>query len=71
MGGFVVHEVAADVEVRVGRASHACAVTGGEMAVELLWQAACRRIGVDGVGQLFDGRVFSADSIARASSSDI
>jgi hypothetical protein len=60
--GFVVHEVAADLVVRIGRAMPELPpVTDQE--VERLWQAASRRIAAGGAGQLFNGRVFSADTI--------
>src|SRR5262245_43098769 len=61
--GFIVHEIAADVTVRVA----------GEMPnlppdvdaeVEHLWQQAIRRVAEGGAGRLFNGRVFSADHIS-------
>jgi hypothetical protein len=60
--GFVVHEVAADVAVRVGRVMPTLS-PATELAVERLWQAASRRVAVGGAGLLFNGRVFSADTI--------
>jgi hypothetical protein len=60
--GFVVHEVAADVEVRIGRAMPKLP-PDTELAVERLWQAASRRVAAGGAGRLFNGRVFSADTI--------
>jgi len=60
--GFVVHEIAADVAVRVGRAMPELS-PGTELVVERLWQAASRRASAGGAGQLFNGRVFSADHI--------
>jgi hypothetical protein len=62
LGGFVVHEVAADLEVRIGRAMPALP-SETELAVERLWQAASLRVSAGGAGQLFNGRVFSADTI--------
>jgi len=60
--GFVVHEVAADVEVRVVRAMPELS-PDTDAAVEELWQAASRRVAAGGAGRLFNGRVFSADTI--------
>ncbi len=62
MDGFVVHEVSADVEVRIGRAMPGLS-PDTELAVERLWQAASRRVAAGGAGRLFNGRVFSADTI--------
>jgi hypothetical protein len=62
VGGFVVHEVAADVLVRIGRAMPELP-PDTELAVEQLWQAASRRAAVGGAGLLFNGLVFSADTI--------
>ena len=62
MEGFVVHEVAARVEVRIGRAMPKLP-PDTELAVERLWQAASRRVAAGGAGRLFNGRVFSADTI--------
>jgi len=60
--GFVVHEVAPDIVVRIGRAMPDLpAVVDRE--VERLWQAASRRVAAGGAGQMFNGRVFSADVI--------
>ena len=62
MDGFVVHEVAADLVVRIGRAMPELPATT-DREVEQLWQAACRRAAAGGAGQLFNGRVCSADTI--------
>jgi 8-oxo-dGTP pyrophosphatase MutT (NUDIX family) len=59
--GFVVHEVAADVVVRVVRAMPELPAAV-DREVERLWQAASRRVAADGAGQMFNGRVFSADT---------
>jgi len=59
---FVVHEVAADVVVRVGRAMPDLPAAG-DQEVERLWQAASRRVATGGAGRMFNGRVFSADAI--------
>jgi hypothetical protein len=61
--GFVVHEVAADIVVRVGRAMPDLPPAVAS-EVERLWQAASRRVAAGGAGQMFNGRVFSADVIA-------
>ena len=60
--GFVVHEVAPEVVVRVGRAMPDLPGTV-DRDVERLWQAASRRVAAGGAGRLFNGRVFSVDAI--------
>jgi len=63
MNGFVVHELAAGLHVRVVRPMPDLpAVLDSE--VEALWRAACARVAAGGAGALFNGRVFSADTIA-------
>ena len=47
-----------------GRASHAGLPNHLDHEVERLWQAACRRMAASGAGKLFNGRVFSADTIS-------
>ena len=64
MDGFVVHELAVGVEVRVMRTMPELP-PNVDAAVERLWQAACRRMEAGGAGRLFNGRVFSADTIDR------
>ena len=64
MDGFVVHELAVGVEVRVTRAMPELP-PNVDAAVERLWQEACRRMEAGGAGRLFNGRVFSADTIGR------
>ncbi len=64
MDGFVVHELAPDVEIRVTRAMPQLPPEV-DAAVERLWQAACDRMAAGGAGRLFNGRVFSADCISR------
>jgi len=61
--GFVVHEVAADVAVRVVRQMPDLP-RALDQEVERLWQAACERAATDGAGRLFNGRVFSVDRFA-------
>ncbi len=63
MDRFVTHELAADVRVRVGRAMPGLP-DHLDHEVEWLWQAACRRVAAGGAGRLFNGRVFSADTIS-------
>ena len=65
MDGFVVHEIAADVVVRVTRPMPDLS-PALDQAVERLWRAACQRVSSGGAGQLFNGRVFSADRITRS-----
>jgi hypothetical protein len=61
--GFVVHEVAADVAVRVAREMPDLP-EALDCEVERLWKAACERVAAGGAGRLFNGRVFSVDSFA-------
>jgi hypothetical protein len=60
--GFVVHEVAPDIVVRVGRAMPELPAAV-DREVERLWRAACARVAAGGAGRMFNGRVFSADVI--------
>jgi hypothetical protein len=60
--GFVVHDVAAEVVVRIRRAMPELSPET-EAAVERLWQAASHRVAAGGAGRLFNGRVFSIDAI--------
>jgi hypothetical protein len=60
--GFVVHEVAPNIVVRIGRAMPDLPAAA-DREVERLWQAASRRVAAGGAGQMFNGRVFSADVI--------
>ena len=62
MEGFVVHEVAPDLVVRIDRAMPGLAVAV-DREVERLWRKACRRVAAGGAGRMFDRRVFSADVI--------
>lgn len=62
VGGFVVHEAAADIELRIGRAMPELPAAV-DREVERLWQAASRRVAAGGAGRMFNGRVFSADAI--------
>ena len=62
VGGFVVHEAAADIELHIGRAMPELPAAV-DREVERLWQAASRRVAAGGAGRMFNGRVFSADAI--------
>ncbi len=62
MDGFVVHEVAPDIVVRIGRAMSDLPAAV-EREVERLWRAARERVAAGGAGPMFNGRVFSADVI--------
>lgn len=59
---FIVHEVAADVVVRIVRAMPKLAAAV-DREVERLWRAATERVAAGGAGRMFNGRVFSADVI--------
>jgi hypothetical protein len=61
--GFVVHEVVADIAVRVVRSMPDLPVAL-DCEVERLWQVACKRVAAGEAGRLFNGRVFSVDSFA-------
>jgi hypothetical protein len=60
---WLVHDLAAGVHVRVVRPMPALSPEH-DAEVERLWQAAASRVAAGGVGALFNGRIFSADSIA-------
>jgi hypothetical protein len=60
--GFVVHEVAPDIVVRIGRAMPELPAAV-DREVERLWRAACERVAAGGAGRMFNGRVLSADVI--------
>jgi hypothetical protein len=62
VAGFVVHEVASDVVVRVARDMPELPATV-DRQVERLWQTAIRRVAAGGAGRMFNGREFSADVI--------
>jgi hypothetical protein len=62
VNGFVVHEVAADVAVRVARPMAALSATL-DREVERLWQMTNERVAAGGAGRMFNGRVFSADVV--------
>jgi hypothetical protein len=63
MQPFVVHPINADLEVRITRSMpplHAAL----EARIDALWATASARVAAGGAGRLFNGRVFSIDSIA-------
>ena len=62
MAAFIVHSVGQDVEVRITREMPALAAML-EARIETLWIQALARVAASGAGQLFNGRVFSVDTI--------
>lgn len=64
MDGFTVHELAADVTVRITREMEPLPAAL-DAKVETLWRRAALRVEAGGAGRLFNGRVFSASVIAR------
>lgn len=60
--GFLVHDIAPDVTARVTRIMPPLPPEL-DTRVEALWQAAIRRVEQGGAGRLFNGQVFSADTI--------
>ena len=63
MDDFVVHNVQPDLRVIVTR-DMAPLPPALDAEVEDLWRTACARVAAGGAGALFNGRVFSADTIA-------
>ena len=59
---FQVHEIAPTLRVRLAGAMLALPAAV-DRRVEALWQAAIDRVAAGGAGRLFNGRVFSADTI--------
>lgn len=59
---FIVHELTAALSVRVTRPMPGLP-TALDAEVEALWRTACARVAAGGAGALFNGRVFSADTI--------
>lgn len=60
MNGFIVHDLAPDVTVRVTRAMPDLPASL-DAEIERLWRQACMRVEAGGGGRLFNGRVFSID----------
>lgn len=63
MDGYVVHDLLPQVRVTVSRLMPDLPPTLNG-AVEALWRKACARVVAGGAKALFNGRVFSADTIA-------
>ncbi len=63
VNGYLVHEIAPDVVVRVTHAMPDLP-RALEQHVERLWQAVSERVFAGGAGRMFNGRVFSADVIS-------
>jgi len=61
-GTFIIHELAADLQVRVTRTMPDLPQPL-DAEIERLWQEAAARIEAGGAGRLFNGRVFSIDTI--------
>jgi len=64
MDGFVVHPLLPSVRASVVREMPALAVPL-EAEIDLLWDAAQRRVEAGGAARLFNGRVFSIDTITE------
>jgi hypothetical protein len=60
---FTVHELASGLRVQVARPMPGLP-QALDAEVERLWHIACARVAAGGAGTLFNGRVFSADTIA-------
>jgi 8-oxo-dGTP pyrophosphatase MutT (NUDIX family) len=65
MGGFVVHPLLASVRVSVEREMPPLDASL-EAEIDRLWDAAQLGMAAGGAGRLFNGRVFSADTITEA-----
>jgi hypothetical protein len=65
MDGYVVHPLLPSVRASVVREMPALAVPL-EAEIDLLWDAAQRRVAAGGAARLFNGRVFSIDTITEA-----
>ena len=63
MNRFIVHNVAPNVTVRVTRAMPDLPPTL-DSVVETLWRTAAARVEAGGAGRLFNGQIFSIDTIA-------
>ena len=63
MEPFVIHPVRPDVEVRITRPMPPLPAAL-EARIDALWAAASARVAAGGAGRLFNGRVFSIDTIA-------
>jgi hypothetical protein len=63
MESFAIHPIRPDVEVRI-TSSMPPLQDALEARIDVLWAAASARVAAGGAGQLFNGRVFSIDTIA-------
>jgi hypothetical protein len=63
MDPFIVHPIRPDVEVRVTREMPAIPADL-EVVIDVLWTNASARVAAGGAGRLFNGRVFSIDTIS-------
>ena len=63
VGNYLVHEITPEVVVRIARAMPDLP-PALDQQVERLWQTASERVSAGGAGQMFNGRVFSADLIS-------
>jgi hypothetical protein len=63
MESFVVHAVRPDVEIRITRPMPSLP-SELESQIDSLWAAASERVAAGGAGRLFNGRVFSIDTIS-------
>jgi hypothetical protein len=63
MEPFVVHPIRPDLEVRITRAMPPLAAAL-EARIDMLWATASARVAAGGAGKLFNGRVFSIDTIS-------
>jgi hypothetical protein len=65
MTGFIVHSISPDLEVRVTREMPPLQPTL-EARIDALWAKAAARVEAGGSGRLFNGRIFSIDTISPA-----
>jgi 8-oxo-dGTP pyrophosphatase MutT (NUDIX family) len=63
MDPFIVHPVSQDVEVRVTRAMPPIS-SSLDARIDAIWAQASARVDAGGAGSLFNGQVFSIDTIA-------
>src|SRR5580658_8029425 len=63
MTGFIVHSISPDLEVRVTREMPPLRPML-EARIDALWAKAAARVEAGGSGRLFNGRIFSIDTIA-------
>jgi hypothetical protein len=63
MEPFVIHPIHPDLEVRITRPMPPLPAAL-DVRIDALWAAASARVAAGGAGQLFNGRVFSIDTIA-------